>query len=382
MVSLTSASLLFTPSKDERTRIVPYCHTLSVLLNCYNSSPIATVDSESHLTSKIIRSFLADTGDWRTIGTRPSQDFYLANLGGVYFAFKDALDNFITDVDEVRYTTADGTFTLAKGPSAILFSEWMRNQPVQFQILSRGLRYTASYTATAGAFTPFFVKPAPIVFRVQPAAGPASNTINIAPGSLVSIFGTGLASFTQQATSLPLPTQLADAVVTINDQRIGLHYAGPTQINAYIPPSVSGLVRLKVMNSTGQHSLSVVLVPVVPAIFTRDGTGKGTAAALNALTGAVVGEENPLRVWDFVSLYATGLGQTYRSGGLDWVSVTPVVGIYPTEAKVLFAGLAPGYVGLYQINVQIPDGVQRGLAVPVVLKSGKYYSNIGTLPIQ
>jgi hypothetical protein len=107
----TSASLLFTPSTDERPRIVPYCHTLSGFLSCYNSTPIAKVDSESHLTSRIIRSFLADTGDRKTVGTTPSRDPYLAKLGGVHLAFEDALHNFVADIDEVRYKTADGTFT-------------------------------------------------------------------------------------------------------------------------------------------------------------------------------------------------------------------------------------------------------------------------------
>ncbi|MBV8845751.1 MAG: hypothetical protein JO307_23330, partial [Bryobacterales bacterium] len=89
LVSLTSASLGFART-DERTRIVPYCHVtpsgLIVFAVACSGQGIADINSPSHLSAMIVRSFLADTPDWKSLGTPPSQDKYLSQQGGIYFA--------------------------------------------------------------------------------------------------------------------------------------------------------------------------------------------------------------------------------------------------------------------------------------------------------
>jgi uncharacterized protein (TIGR03437 family) len=86
-------------------------------------------------------------------------------------------------------------------------------------------------------------------------------------------------------------------------------------------------------------------------------------------------------VGEYVSLYATGLGLTNSSGGLDVAILTPQVTVGGITAAISFAGRAPGFVGLDQINIQIPAGVS-GAAVPVVVSSGGRTSNTVTLAIQ
>ena len=89
LVSLTSASLGFVSQKPALTRIVPYCHvdpaaftnTSWGTFDC-NAAGIANVTSTSHLTGQIVRSFLAGTTDWQSIGTAPASDPYLAEQRG------------------------------------------------------------------------------------------------------------------------------------------------------------------------------------------------------------------------------------------------------------------------------------------------------------
>src|SRR5258708_30521224 len=88
VVALTSASLAFART-EERTRIVPYCHStptpITLLgMDCTAARGIVDVDNESHATSRIVRSFLADTADWKSLGSPSSTDGVLSQLGGPY----------------------------------------------------------------------------------------------------------------------------------------------------------------------------------------------------------------------------------------------------------------------------------------------------------
>ena len=106
----------------------------------------------------------------------------------------------------------------------------------------------------------------------------------------------------------------------------------------------------------------MLIAPAVPAIFAADGSGRGPGAVLHALTGQMVNPNNPAVVREYLSIYATGLGATFRSGDVDIALTTPQVLTGNVAAPVSFAGLAPGFVGLNQINVQVPNGVPSGSA--------------------
>jgi uncharacterized protein (TIGR03437 family) len=110
----------------------------------------------------------------------------------------------------------------------------------------------------------------------------------VAPDSLISIYGDDLADSEASAATLPLPTTLGGATVTANGAPLGLLFAGPGQINAFVPSTVSGLVRIKVTNSKGHHTVNVLIAAAVPAAFALDGSGPGPAAALHALTGQLI----------------------------------------------------------------------------------------------
>jgi len=186
---------------------------------------------------------------------------------------------------------------------------------------------------------------------------------------LVSIYGASLAAQTTQ--------------VSFNGTPIQPSYVSAAQINAVVPDSASGLATLTVHNGAGSHTVNVFVEAAMPAIFTLDGSGTGPAAAINASNNQVVGSSNPLHAGGYVELYATGLGATTNRGGLDYANQQPTVTIGGSDCPVTYAGRAPGFVGLDQINCIVPAVPTLPLGAPVVIvTSGARSSNVATLAVQ
>jgi uncharacterized protein (TIGR03437 family) len=158
-------------------------------------------------------------------------------------------------------------------------------------------------------------------------------------------------------------------------------YVGNSQINAYFPTNLSGLVTLQLTNSLGQHTLNVMTTNASPAIFSADSSGTGLAAAIHAATGQPVTTGNPATAGEYVEIYGTGFGSTYESGGLTLTSLTPSFTIGDNVATVTFCGMPQGSVGLYQINFIVPSGLPSGTN-PLAIAMGNYVSNSVTLPVR
>jgi uncharacterized protein (TIGR03437 family) len=192
--------------------------------------------------------------------------------------------------------------------------------------------------------------------------GPLELVGAIAADSLIFINYSSLASSTAYASS----TQLADTTVTIDNLPCPLYYVGAGQVNALVPAELQpGLHRLTLKNSQGQHSVHVMLESVVPTLF--HSTGNMNAAALHA-NYQPISDSNPATIGETITLFATGLGPVTSRNGLLVANTTPTVLINGISGVVSFAGRAPGYQGLDQINVQIPDGVSVG-TVGVIIKN-------------
>jgi uncharacterized protein (TIGR03437 family) len=220
----------------------------------------------------------------------------------------------------------------------------------------------------------------------------ASYSGNIAPGTWVSIFGTRLAASTATANSVPLNTMLGGVMVMFNGIAAPLSYVSPTQINAIVPFEIAvaltsppPIVQVPVVvTTTGGASapLSLTLSRNSPGIFTVNGQGTGAAIALdqnfNLISSVGTGP---------IVLYAAGLGPTdppasSASGGgssepLNRVVDDVSVFIGDVQATLLFAGLAPGFPGIYQLNV-VPNGP---VTDRVYLRVNGWQSNIASLSI-
>jgi uncharacterized protein (TIGR03437 family) len=228
----------------------------------------------------------------------------------------------------------------------------------------------------------------------------ASFTAGASPGSIVTIFGarlTNLASGIVAADKLPLPTELRGTSVKINGVPAPLfaiaNVNGLEQINLQIPYEAAGQANLSIVvtnNGVSSDPLVIPLQPQQPGIFVAD-WGTGAGAILHGGDYALVSSSKPVAKGEVVLIYATGLGlvspapptgQPASTSPLSLTTIHPVVsfgGIAASEP--LFSGLAPGFVGLYQVNVRVPPGTPSG-NVDVVIQTGGQTSKAVKIAVQ
>jgi uncharacterized protein (TIGR03437 family) len=193
-------------------------------------------------------------------------------------------------------------------------------------------------------------------------ANAASGSASLAPGSLASIYGTGLAASTATAGFFPLPTLLGGAGVSINGTAVPILYASPTQINIQIPfDTPIGTANLSTaLNGVSGAVTAINIQTSAPGLFVQQ---QGHAAVLNQDYSANLPSQ-PARVGSVILAYLTGLGavepaiQAGVGAPVNPLSqvpggVTATIGNVP--AAVQFSGLAPGFAGLYQVNIVVPQ---------------------------
>jgi uncharacterized protein (TIGR03437 family) len=219
----------------------------------------------------------------------------------------------------------------------------------------------------------------------------------LAPGSYISIFGANLAGGSNPAGSLPLPTMLGGTQVLLGSEPLPLQFAGNGQINAVVPydASVNSIQQLTVQQN-GASSLpeTVVIAAAQPAVFTQDqsGTGAGAIMVVKPDGSQFLNTASaPATAGDALVIYSSGLGAVTPSvaagtaapsSPLSHTASPVTVSIGGQNARVFFAGLSPGYAGLYQVNVYVPAGIAASAAVPVVLTVEGASSQPVTLAVQ
>lgn len=217
------------------------------------------------------------------------------------------------------------------------------------------------------------------------AANPLSQ--RLAPGSLITLYGQNLAPETMEATEFPLPTQMAGTDVIINGTKAPLLYVSPGQINAIVPSDTyAGRSGAIVRSASGQNrGTPFDLMPAAPEIFLM---GERRAIALNQ-DGSLNGPDNPASGGEIVTVFFTGQGPTdpYVPSGrpapsdhLARVALESRVEVAGRDAEVPFLGLTPGFAGLAQANVEIPEGVFGDL--PVRIEIGGQLSEPGFVTVR
>ena len=182
-----------------------------------------------------------------------------------------------------------------------------------------------------------------------------------APGSIVSIFGSGLGSSTAKANAYPLPLNLAGTTVAVNGRPAPLYFVSAAQINAQIPFETAAGNATLMVNSGGAAAgaASLTIQNSAPGLFTLTG---GHAAVLNQ-DGSVNGATQPASAGDIVAAYLTGLGAVDNAVATGQMALSAplsrvIAGVGATiggqMAQISFAGLAPGFAGLYQVNITVP----------------------------
>jgi uncharacterized protein (TIGR03437 family) len=254
---------------------------------------------------------------------------------------------------------------------------------------------------------------ASLAFSQTPPAVNQGGTVNaasfvsgqpVAPGSIVAIFGSQLASGLALADTVPLATTLAGVTVTFNGIAAPLQFVSASQINAQVPFEVNpaGSASLVVSLNSAQSAPSLVPVAqLAPGIFQFNNNAIAVNvtdpnsqryATISAPSGSISGLTTfPAQVGDILFLYATGLGPvnppvtTGAGAGTSAIhstTNTPTVLVGGVPAQVTFSGLTPQFPGIYQVNFVIPQ-VSSGNAVPLQIQMGGITSpNTTTIAIQ
>lgn len=187
----------------------------------------------------------------------------------------------------------------------------------------------------------------------------ASYQPSLAPLALASIFGSNLSQSPLGAAVLPLTATLGGTQVLFNGFPAPLVYVSPTQVNWQIPSNAPvGTATVQVIqNGIAGNTVAIAVSATAPGVFSYDGLGIVTDQNYQ-IAGT---PSNPLLLGMYYTLWATGLGSTdcdaqsgYPATGACSVRVEPTLTIGGQAAQVGFAGLAPGFPGLYQINFVIP----------------------------
>ncbi len=341
--------------------------------------------------------FSGDGGAALTARLNFPSDVAVDGAGNLFIA--DASNNRVRQVANLSITTIAGTgsdsFSGDGGPG----TSAAVNFPYRVALGSPGSLLISDarnhrLRRLTGTTTPL-PTPSPIL--------PANSSVNgasfqsglaVAPGAIIAIFGTNLAGATTGASSVPLPTTLGDTSVLINGVAAPLFFVSAGQINAQAPFTLlPGSATVQVRRGGNLSATQTVNVAAgSPGIFTINQQGSGQGAILTA-DGRLADGSAAVAAGEVVQVFMTGLGATQPAvgSGLRAPAAEPLarvpggeiaVTVGGVDATVEFAGLAPNFVGLYQVNVRIPAGVAAGGAVSLVLTQRGIPSNTATLAIR
>jgi uncharacterized protein (TIGR03437 family) len=224
----------------------------------------------------------------------------------------------------------------------------------------------------------------------------ASYARGAAPGGLVSIFGSNFLGGRRGvvgASGSPLPLELGGTTVTLGERTLPiLAVAGFDtfdQINVQIPYGIGGQTLPLKVSSGGLsgNSIDLQVSQAHPGIFM---ISSDLPAVVHSGDYALVTSNYPARPGEFVSVYCTGLGEVSPSvpegaaapsSPLSWTSNETTATMGGVRAEVNYSGLAPGFAGLYQVNVKVPDGTPSGQATLVITTAGAASQTV-LLPIR
>jgi uncharacterized protein (TIGR03437 family) len=248
---------------------------------------------------------------------------------------------------------------------------------------SGGPRAGAAYS---NAHEAFILPPAePPQIKDGGVVNAASGQAVFAPGTLITLYGNGLAPAEQIASRWPLPAQMNGVAVKVNGTAAPLLFVGPEQINFLMPDDVAAVSSVTV-NYAGSESAAASGAPTAfrfdsaPGIFTLSPDGQGAvliggAGLIARATGDA--QSRPAQRGEVVEIFATGLGAVSNppaagnpalSEPLSRTLGETMVMLGGVRAVVLYSGLAPGLAGVYQVNARVPEDAPTGDRVPITIR--------------
>jgi uncharacterized protein (TIGR03437 family) len=225
-----------------------------------------------------------------------------------------------------------------------------------------------------------------------PAAGVANaasyTSGAVAPGEIVSLYGTAIGPAAGANLELTNPYLVANALAGVHVLFDGvpapITYASAGQVNAVVPYGVAGqsttTLQVEYLGAVSAP-VSLPVAAASPGLFTANASGSGPGAILNNTDYSLNTAANPAARGDYVDIYLTGAGAT-TPGSLDGLLVTAPYPMLPANSvtvtmggvacpNVAYAGAAPYLIsGLTQITVQVPEAVTPGPSVPLAVTIG------------
>jgi uncharacterized protein (TIGR03437 family) len=202
------------------------------------------------------------------------------------------------------------------------------------------------------------------------AASSAPFTAGVAPGELLTLYGTNLADSLVVSPAIPFPITLGNVQVTINGVAAPIYYVSPTQISAIVPYELTANIAQVQVITDGNPSNSVTMFTneTSVGVFSVPPGGLGYGAVLHQ-DGSLVSTASPAAIGETVSVFLTGLGAVSpgiadgAAGPVSTLSKTTntiTADISGVAATITYSGLAPQLAGLYQVNLTVPSGLTKG----------------------
>jgi uncharacterized protein (TIGR03437 family) len=225
--------------------------------------------------------------------------------------------------------------------------------------------------------------------QINTVVNAADLSSNIAPGGLITLFGTQLSPVNLASAEMPLPTALANSCLTVNGQPMPILFVSPTQVNAQMPFEAVGNETL-ILQTPGGNSdnYNLVVQPNAPSIFRVPAPNNTTVPTIiRNDDGELVTDSHPIhrKGNEALVIYTTGLGATSPAvpsgmpapkNPLAVALTAPTVTLGGVSLPVLYYGLAPGEVGVYQINVSVPGSVPAGLDDALIITQGSSSTSV------
>jgi len=385
LVSLTSASMGFAyGSVLSATRVVPYCHidptaftNISLGTFACNAPGIANVTDTNHYTGQIVRSFLAGTTAWSSIGNPPASDPWLKTYGGMFFALVNGSGNYVQDLSAVVW----GTVPLESGADAgtIFYTDFDAGTGA-YSATSQSLGTTncPSLALGPGYTSAVRCKIGAAVFSVTPLASTSPRVLSA--GTTVTLNGANLGSSCSgcQVQAYPAGSATAQALTVTSWQS--------QAISVKLPASLTGLLTLKVLATTGTDSIGIMAaapstIAVVPASLEFAYTAGGTVPAAQPIQIANSGTGTSPLSWtakasdSWLSLSdASGTAPSTPS-----VSVSPAslsAGTYNGSIQISAAGASNSPLSVAVTLTVSP--AQPAVTVTAVVNAGSYQPGIAS----
>jgi uncharacterized protein (TIGR03437 family) len=286
---------------------------------------------------------------------------FLSTFNGVPVSYtaagvlpSEAKTEYTDDLSAVEYTVGqEGNIRIGVGQSPYL----------GLRIAVRGPKFTAPSSAP-------YIDPTGVIN----AASFAPFTSGVAPGELVSIYGSNLAASTVVTQGgVAFPASLDGVQVLMNNRPAPLYFVSPGQIAAIVPyGTTEPIVQVQVnRNGVTSNAVTALRNATHPGIFSQSQSGEGIGAVLHT-DYSLVTEAKPALPGETIQVYLTGLGAvfpTIADGALGGATELTLNKTQPGSvrgrvdnltAEVAYAGLAPGLAGLYQVNLTVPTNSSAG----------------------